>query len=104
MGDLVNLRQARKRKQRDQKAKQADQNRILYGRTRHERVLTDQERKNAQKAHDGHQRVDVKDPSPADGEGEMDESEVVPVAHDDQKVEPAQSNVVSIFPPNSSQD
>lgn len=63
MGDLVNLRQARKRKERDEKAKKADQNRILHGRTRNERVVTDLERKNAAKLHDGHKRDDATNPA-----------------------------------------
>lgn len=61
MGDLVNLRQVRKRKQRDDKARKADQNRALHGRTRGERTLDDHERKNADKQLDGHKRTDVAD-------------------------------------------
>ncbi len=87
MGDLVNLRQARKRKERDEKAKKADQNRALHGRTRNERIVTDLERKNAEKLHDGHKRDGSKNPatSPEDiSSDDASESE-----HDD--------NVVPIF-------
>jgi len=56
MSDLVNLRQARKRKQRDQKAKKADENRIQHGRSRHERDLSNARNRAAEKHLDGHQR------------------------------------------------
>ena len=79
MGDLVNLRQARKRKQRDEKARKADQNRLLHGRTRGERTLTEHERQNADKLHDGHKRE-----KPTGGE-------------EDQAPELSENNVVSIF-------
>ena len=79
MGDLVNLRQARKRKQRDEKARKADQNRLLHGRTRGERTLTEHERQNAAKQHDGHKRE-----KPTSGE-------------EDQSPELSENNVVSIF-------
>jgi hypothetical protein len=39
VGDIVNLRQARKAARRDQEAKQAAVNRLLYGRTKAERKL-----------------------------------------------------------------
>ncbi|HEX2146567.1 MAG TPA: DUF4169 family protein [Pseudorhizobium sp.] len=38
--DLVNLRQFRKAKQRVEKEKQADQNRLAFGRTKSEKTLT----------------------------------------------------------------
>ncbi len=37
MSDIVNLRQFKKKKARDAKEKQADQNRILFGRTKTEK-------------------------------------------------------------------
>ncbi|WP_114087652.1 DUF4169 family protein [Thalassospira profundimaris] len=40
MADIVNLRQHRKHKARDEKAKKADANRIAFGRTREERELS----------------------------------------------------------------
>jgi len=39
-GDVVNLRQARKAKQRLDKERQADQNRLAFGRSKAERTLT----------------------------------------------------------------
>jgi DNA-binding TFAR19-related protein (PDSD5 family) len=39
-GDVVNLRQARKQKARSDKEKQAEQNRISFGRTKVEKSLT----------------------------------------------------------------
>ncbi|AXO16985.1 DUF4169 family protein [Thalassospira indica] len=86
MGDLVNLRQARKRKQRDEKTRKADQNRALHGRTRGERTLTEQERKNADKQHDGHKR------------------EKTTAAEDVEHTEGTGNNVVSIFAPDHPSD
>ena len=37
MSDIVNLRQFKKQKARTEKAKQAEQNRILFGRTKSEK-------------------------------------------------------------------
>lgn len=56
MGDLVNLRQARKQKKRSAKEKQADANRALHGRTRGERTKKDAEDRKADRQHDGHYR------------------------------------------------
>lgn len=39
-GDVVNLRQVRKQKARSEKEKQAEQNRISFGRTKVEKTLT----------------------------------------------------------------
>jgi hypothetical protein len=39
-GDVVNLRQFRKQKARSEKEKQAEQNRISFGRTKTEKDLT----------------------------------------------------------------
>ena len=39
-GDLVNLRQFRKQKARSEKERQAEQNRISFGRTKAEKNLT----------------------------------------------------------------
>ena len=39
-GDVVNLRQFRKQKARSEKDKQAEQNRIAFGRTKAEKTLT----------------------------------------------------------------
>lgn len=40
VGEIVNLRQARKAKVRAQKEKQAEQNRLTFGRTKTEKLLT----------------------------------------------------------------
>ena len=39
-GDIVNLRQFRKQKTRSEKEKQAEQNRLTFGRTKAEKNLT----------------------------------------------------------------
>lgn len=53
--DVVNLRQFRKTKARTEKEKQADQNRLTFGRTKAEKTLTDALRHKAEKALDaGH--------------------------------------------------
>lgn len=39
-GDVVNLRQFRKQKARSEKEKQAEQNRLTFGRTKSEKSLT----------------------------------------------------------------
>jgi hypothetical protein len=43
MGDLVNLKRFKKRGEREQAAKQADANRIRFGRTKSERALDELE-------------------------------------------------------------
>jgi hypothetical protein len=50
--EIVNLRQARKSKLRSEKERQADQNRISFGRTRQEKSLTGALNEKAAKAHD----------------------------------------------------
>lgn len=96
MGDLVNLRQARKRKQREEKAKSAEQNRALHGRTRHERTLSDQQRQNAEKQHDGHKRVD-EGAAPLTDDAVTDVVAKAPRTKGQDK-----DNVVSIFAPEPS--
>lgn len=44
MGDIVNLRRARKQRMRADAASAADQNRAAHGRTKTERSLSDAER------------------------------------------------------------
>ena len=39
MGDVINLKRFKKRSERDQAAKQADANRVRFGRTKSERAL-----------------------------------------------------------------
>lgn len=56
MAEVINLRQKRKAKSRDEKEKQAEQNRLLHGRTKTEKSLTKAEAERATRAHDGHKR------------------------------------------------
>ena len=120
MGDLVNLRQVRKRKQRNEKAKKADENRVLHGRTRHERDLNDARKQSARKHLDGHRRDDPDASNPSNRPKVSDEPDNADAAdardagvkdHDaDQSPQPsetaltksqsdetARDNVVSIF-------
>lgn len=50
--DVVNLRQFRKAKTRTQKEKQAEQNRLTFGRSKAERNLTDARNAKAEKTLD----------------------------------------------------
>jgi hypothetical protein len=53
--DIVNLRQFRKQQARSEKEKQAEQNRISFGRTKAEKTLTNALNEKARKSHDaGH--------------------------------------------------
>jgi hypothetical protein len=56
MGEIVNLRMARKRKARAAAASQAEQNRITFGRTKQERQLTEAERALEAKKLEAHRR------------------------------------------------
>lgn len=58
--DVVNLRQFRKRKARDDKQKTAEQNRISFGRTKAEKNLTSALNEKAEKSHEQGRR----DPKP----------------------------------------
>jgi len=49
MSDIVNLRQFKKQKARVEKEKQADRNRILFGRTKTEKSLTQAEATKAER-------------------------------------------------------
>lgn len=51
-GDVVNLRQFRKQKARSEKDKQAEQNRVSFGRTKAEKNLTRALNEKAEKALD----------------------------------------------------
>lgn len=63
MGDIVNLRQARKRKARAEREAEADANRIAFGRTKAERNATRDETERATRRLDAHrlQRDDLED-------------------------------------------
>jgi hypothetical protein len=54
MAEIVNLRRARKQKARTEAGKQAEQNRIAFGRTKAERNLTEAERAKAERHIEGH--------------------------------------------------
>jgi hypothetical protein len=60
MGDLVNLRQARKRQERERKAAAAAENRAAFGMTRAERRRLEAEREKAERGLDAH-RLDPPD-------------------------------------------
>ncbi len=60
-GDVVNLRQFRKRNARAEKEKQAEQNRISFGRTKAEKSLTDALNAKAAKALDQGRREPAAD-------------------------------------------
>lgn len=49
MSDIVNLRQFKKKKARDAKEKQADQNRILFGRTKVEKDFAREETRKSER-------------------------------------------------------
>ncbi len=51
-GDVVNLRQFKKAKARQEKEKTAEQNRLTFGRTKAEKNLTAALNEKAKKAHD----------------------------------------------------
>ena len=60
MGDLVNLRTARKRAKRRQAEQQASSNRLVHGRSKAERVLTQSQSDKARTDLDQH-RIDTGD-------------------------------------------
>ena len=58
MAEIINLRQARKRKLKAEKDTQAETNRSLFGRSKAEKKQTKAEREKAQRELDGHKRED----------------------------------------------
>jgi hypothetical protein len=56
MGDVVNLRTARKRKERETRAKEADASRALHGRSKAEKEAETLHREKAISFLDGHRR------------------------------------------------
>ncbi len=56
MSEIINLRQARKNKGRSEKDKKAEQNRLLFGRTKSEKHRDEKESERASKHLDGHKR------------------------------------------------
>jgi hypothetical protein len=61
VGDVVNLRRARKARDRASAEAQAEQNRIAFGRTKAERKLTEAEKTLAERRLDGHRLSDDPD-------------------------------------------
>jgi hypothetical protein len=62
MGDVVNLKRFKKRTEREQSARQADANRVKFGRTRSERTLDEQHSVRTDELLDRH-RLDGEDAS-----------------------------------------
>jgi hypothetical protein len=62
MGETINLKQFKKRAERDRSAKQAETNRARFGRTRSERVRDEQRERRAGELLDQH-RIDGEDAS-----------------------------------------
>lgn len=60
MAEIINLRQARKKKARTEKEVRASENRILFGRTKAEKELTEAERSLSQRRLDAHKRDEEK--------------------------------------------
>ena len=60
MGDVVNLKRFKKRAAREQSAKQADANRVRFGRTKSERVVDERRAKRTDDLLDQH-RIDGED-------------------------------------------
>ena len=56
MAEIVNLRQARKRKARDDREKAAEANRLAFGRTKAEKQGTKLKKNRADKTLDGYRR------------------------------------------------
>ncbi len=48
MGDIVNLNKFRKKKNKDQSAQKASENRILFGRTKNDKAADKREKKKTQ--------------------------------------------------------
>ena len=62
MGDIVNLKRFKKRAARDQSAKQADANRLRFGRSKSARALAERRASRANEVLDQH-RIDGEDAS-----------------------------------------
>jgi hypothetical protein len=62
MAEIINLRQARKKKARAEKEAHADANRIAFGRTKAAKKLTKAEQELAKSRLDSHKRDDSEKP------------------------------------------
>ena len=56
MSDIVNLRQARKRKRRAEHERTAEANRVRHGRTKREKLETSRQNAMAEERHAAHRR------------------------------------------------
>ncbi|MCR6672657.1 DUF4169 family protein [Devosia ginsengisoli] len=56
MAEIINLRNARKQKARADKAVQAAQNRVLFGRTKAEKLRQEAEKAQAERHIEGHKK------------------------------------------------
>jgi hypothetical protein len=65
-GEIVNLRRARKIKQREAKADAAAENRIRFGQSKAQRALTAEAEALATRRFEGHRREAVRDEAAAD--------------------------------------
>jgi hypothetical protein len=54
MGEVINLRQKRKERERDAKARVAEQNRLLSGRTKVEKTVVKAEKTRKERSLEGH--------------------------------------------------
>lgn len=63
MGEVVNLRLARKRKARDEREKNAERNRVEHGVSRRQRDAAAAEKQRAERTHELHRRDPQDDPS-----------------------------------------
>lgn len=62
--EIVNLRQARKRKARSEREAQAEDNRVKFGRTKAEKLAARHERTVLEKTVDGHRLSGSEDETP----------------------------------------
>lgn len=63
--EIINLRQARKQRERNEKDARAAENRARFGRTKAERALEDDAQARAARALDGHEREPTASPEEA---------------------------------------
>ena len=67
-GEIVNLRRARKIKQREAKADAAAENRIRFGQSKAQRALTAEAEALATRRFEGHRRDTARDEAAVDGD------------------------------------
>ena len=69
MPDVINLRQARKRRERAKKERTAEQNRLLHGRTKTEKAKDRQTAERSVRFIDGHKREHPDEETRQNGDG-----------------------------------